>query len=1149
LGDAIGRAEDHFNFVISNTSKEEFSLAVTDHGNATEFGYVYAAKEKLKKAGIKFRPIYGCELYIHPDLQLWAKQKQEKQEEATSEEAVVEVESESKNKNKWFDPIKRRHHLVVLAQNQIGLKNLYKIISESYRNGFYRFPRTDFKSLEKNKEGLIISSACLAGLPSWIALRDIEKGKDEVFKSFDKELKPLLDIFGKEKAFLEIHFNSIPEQKIVNQLIEEYSRISGYAAIAAADSHYAKPEWWREREIYRLLAQQSKGYDVNPDDLPKSIDELKCELYPKNAQQMFESYKKFNPELDESFVCDSINRTHSIAFDLIEDFSIDTSYKLPKIFLQGKDPFEELKLLAFEGLEAKNLADDEEYIERFAKELSVIKKKGLSTYFLTLKRAIDAIKKNLLLGAGRGSGASSLINYCLGITLVDPIKNKLLFERFISENRNEPADVDTDIEDRDKALDVLRKEFGPDNVISITNFNGLQLKSLVKDISKLYGIDFAEVNNVTRVMEAEARQPILDSIGNDQKLYVFDLDGATKYSKTFQAFLQKYPHVADSIKILFKQNKSYGRHAGGVIITENAEECMPIIRVKGTDQTPWSEGLTAKHLEPFGLIKYDFLGLSTLRIVRNCIERILINQNIEPTLENVNIFYNKNLHPDVIKSGQVEVFEKVFHSGKFCGTFQFSEVAAQNFCKEVKPESIEDISAITSIMRPGPLKSGANKRYLQAKRNKDEISWEHPVLKEVLEPTYSVLCYQEQFMQIAHKLAGFSLTEADELRKMLMKPIASMADEIKAKRKEAEVRFIQGCVNNGLEQSRAVELWENEILGFISYGFVKSHSISYSILSYQCAYLSCYYPDEWVCAYLECDSNQQDAIREVKTLGYEVAKADILSSGKMWSVNSKIIYPPLSALKGIGDAAIDEIVCRRSWWQQEVQKTDAPIEPIEKFNKFFYDTEQKVLKKSIKEKKVWHFSKFNKRAMDVLCKTESLGGLDLIGNQKIFLNHAHFYRGLIENWDLKERKNFDLNEIAKTTKSDDWTNAEKIQFQADIFGAVPSHLILDSDEIAAIEQYGICDLSYLTDLALNDTDEVQKYWFCITDLEVKKSKSGKPFWKLFISNLKDVEISFNWFNLEPKEKFEKYGIYIAELYYSDSGWLNVKKGSYIERLK
>lgn len=406
MGDSIGYPEDHFNYVLENGGD---ALAITDHGTAIGFGYMFQAKNNFKKKGIKFKPIFGVEAYYHPDLDAWAKLKSQKEEEKEEEGLVVEVESDSKSTN-WADPIKRRHHLVILAKDFEGYKNLCKLITESYRKGFYRYPRVDLKSLEKFNKGLIISSACLAGQGSWCVLQNWEKGDDEVFKSLDKEFKPLLEIFGKERANIEIQFNKLPEQKLVNEYLIEYSKKIGYPLLATADSHYSRPEHWREREIYKLLAQQSKGMDVDPNKIPKAIDELKCQLYPKNGNQMFDTYcEMYDGETDsqlDAIALEAIERSYKIAHEQIEDVLPDASMKLPRSFLKKEDPNSKIKNICEIRLEELSKLWDQEkitkYKQRLQLELDVITKKDFSLYFLALKESLDKIKEHLLIGAGRG---------------------------------------------------------------------------------------------------------------------------------------------------------------------------------------------------------------------------------------------------------------------------------------------------------------------------------------------------------------------------------------------------------------------------------------------------------------------------------------------------------------------------------------------------------------------------------------------------------------------------------------------------------------------------------------------------------------------------------------------------------------------------
>lgn len=978
--------------------------------------------------------------------------------------------------------------------------------------------------------GILVHN-CVAGLPSYLTIRDIDKGKEEVFKTYDNELKPLLDIFGKERAYLEIQFNSLPEQALTNELIQEYSRRTGYKTIATADSHYNRPELWREREIYRLLARQSKGFQASPDDIPKQIDELKCELYPKNGDEMFAAYKKYDLNLDENFVRDAITRTFDIAHDFIEEFKIDSSPKLPKSFVKNRDPYLELEKLAFTALIEKDLDQNPEYVERLRRELKVIKDKDFSLYFLVLREALNEIKKEMLIGAGRGSGAGSLVCYLLDITLIDPIKNNLLFERFLSENRKEPPDIDNDLENRDEALNILRNHFGEENVVAISNFNAFQLKSLVKDVSKLYGIPFQEVNAVTSVMEQEAKQKILDEVGNDQKFYVFSFEGAKKHSPTFAAFIEKYPFLAKSIELLFRQNKSIGRHAGGVIITENPDQYVPLIKIRGEVQTPFTEGLTAKHLEPFGLIKYDFLGISTIRIIRRCIERILEKQGREVSFENVQAYYNKYLHPDSIGDGDEEIFEEIYHKGKFCATFQFSEKNAQNFCKQAKPMSVGDISVITSIYRPGPLRGGADKLYLRNRKENYDY-YNHPIITEILGPTNNILCYQESFMLLAHRLAGFSLTEADELRKLLVKPLTSMATEMKQKRKEAGERFISGCIKNGLEEDKAIKLWEEDILGFISYGFNKAHAYAYSYLSYQCSFLFYHHPDEWVCSVLENEPDRDSAIAEVESVGYVVGKPDILKSGKSWTVQNKILIPSLSTIKGFGEAAAAELISIRKGWQIPDSESFGREYFRDIFESFFYDRKEIQQKKGIKIKKVWKFSKFNKRGLEALIKCEALDGLNIVGSGKLFENYAHMHRCLIENWSKKEQQKFDILALSDSYEKKDWDDGEKVEFQAELIGTFDKSLLLTEEDIESFMISDIYPISYIS------SSGSISCWFLLQNAIQKRTKTGKEYYKLQISDLEGNSKMLNYFGW-TKEPFKKNSIYAADLV-QNGDWLNVK---------
>lgn len=1124
IGDAIGFPKDHFDFALENGMD---ALAITDHGNLNSAGYSLQAAEEYKKKGVPFKVLFGVEAYIHPSLEQWAQLKGAKD---SGDQAVQNfIENERESKGKYYDPINRRHHLVLIAQNEQGMKNIFRMVSKSYREGFYRYPRIDFEMMKKHNEGVIASTACIAGLPSWLVLREQENGDEAVMKALKEELLPMLELFGPDRMFLELQFNSLPEQKIVNDALIKFSKQTDYKLIAAADSHYARPEWWRDRELYRMLAMQSKGWNIDKDELPQKIEDLKCELYPKNGTQMFESYLNmygFDCEHDDLIV-EALQRTHDIAHNNIEQIIPEGSLKLP-IFRGKITPFDKLKELCVEKLQEKNLVIDE-YIERLAVELKVIKEKDFALYFTTLYDAINVLRKKMIIGPARGSGAGSLVCYLLGITQLDPIKNGLLFERFLSRARSEAPDIDTDIEDKEICLEALKAEFGEHRIVPVSNFNTLQLKSLVKDISKFYDIPFMEVNEVTTKMEQEARPQILEEIGHDQKLYVFDLEGAKKYSPTFQKFLGKHSDVATHIEVLFKQIKSIGRHAGGVIICEDSESCMPVIRSGKVDQTPWTEGMAARHLERFGLIKYDFLGLATLRFVRRAVELILRKQGISnPSIEQIYEFYDNNLHPDVINPSDPKVFDYVYKGGRFPGIFQFTERNAQNFCKRAQPENVMDIAALTSIYRPGPLKGNVDKLYVEA-RHKGNLEFEHPVLEEVLKDSCGFIIFQEQFMLLAHKLAGFSLEEADKLRKLLMKPITSLADSIKKEREEVAQKFISSCIENGLSNEKAVHLWEKEILGFISYGFNKSHAVAYAYISYICAWLLTYHESEWIRAYLELDSDRDKAISDVTAVGYKVGKPNILQSTTDWELKGNVLIPSLTNIKGIGQAAAEELL--------EIRKQG----PFSDIYDFLYINETKEQKNGkTKTKRVWRFSKFNKRAFDALIKLEAFDDFGIVGEfaeNQIFKTYKHMWEVVIGNYDKIKRGTVDLLELAQTTEYEDWTNEEKIELQQELLGTFDKNLVLDE---RALEFFRNNDIFPLSDL----DNTVQHMWFILKDYKKAKTAKGKTYYKFTIWDAGSIVKTLNFFGDMSEVKLQKNALYVAPLHLNGD-WINIPYGERI----
>jgi len=574
---------------------------------------------------------------------------------------------------------------------------------------------------------------------------DNDKIREEIIEAMWQTYKSLKDAVGQQNVYLELQFNKLGAQHLVNRAIFELAKARKLTKkmIVTCDSHYSRPEKWKAREMYKKLGWL--GFEgITPDALPKSIDELKCELYPKNEFQVWESYLETTGQFDfydDGLVRDAIERTYTIAFEEIGDVKPDTSIKLPSYVIPKDETANQALIrMAKEGLVERNLHTNPEYVERMKEELKVILGKNFALYFLTMKKITDIARTKMLIGNGRGSGAGSLVNYCLGITNVDPIKYGLYFSRFLDPTRTELPDIDSDFADRDLLIKLLHDEFGSNNVIPISNYNRFQLKSLVKDISRFYGLDFQEVNEILAPLESDVKHGLREEEIETEGPIQITLEQAKKYSPKFLQFVTDNPEIEEHIEDLHKQNKALGRHAGGVIVSENIANRMPLILARGELQTPWVEGASYKHLEEFGWVKFDLLGLGTLRNIQRTIELILQRKHKikNPTFGDVTNWFNANMANDVIDWNDQSVY-KVYHQGRWANIFQATQDGAQKLFMKAQPESILDIAALTSIYRPGPLAMNIDKKYVKYKQNPETITYDHPILEEILGETYGCL--------------------------------------------------------------------------------------------------------------------------------------------------------------------------------------------------------------------------------------------------------------------------------------------------------------------------------------------------------------------------------------------------------------------------
>jgi DNA polymerase-3 subunit alpha len=1164
-------------------------------------GFAQALKyqEKCKKEGKNFKVIFGEEFYFIDSLEDWkalkenakkeTKKKNTKKENVLENEnliidpfkdsvdemkdssndilleenakkekeetTVVENENETKSIKKWLDPLRQRNHLVLLAKNNYGLKSLFKLCSTSYKEGFYYYPRIDFRLLEQYANGNIIaSSACLGSrLQKCITdkITDIDNIEqitfDELIKYKFNEIQEdihavtekFIDVLkGKENFFLELQFNKIIWQHLLNYHLIQAAKTHNYNLVVTSDSHYSNPDHWREREIYKAMTWMSRGketFDVST--LPKSVDELKCELYPKNHSQIWDSYIKYCKneypfyKQHDDIIVDAIEKTHIIAHEMIDkDISVDKNVKLPpveKLFekeqlekltedktkTENEIVYQEIARLVKEGLKEKQLSHKKEYVERAINELKVIKHLGLQKYFLTYYQIMKIISDHMLTGSGRGSAVGSMVAYLLKITHIDPIKNGLLFERFLVRNKKGAADIDSDCADRALAVRLITQHFGEENVIPVTNYNQLQLKALMKDLSKLYGIPFEEVNIITKLVEKETLDADKQEEDFDRGVWFLTYESALKNSQTFRYFLQKYPELTKPLQVLFKQKKSVSRHAGGLYIGVDATHEMPLImggkQEKKSFQTPFTEGINIRELEELGFLKFDILGLGTLRIMEEAIRRILQKQGIKhPSYAQINQWHYKNIHPDNNNFDDLKVYKHVFENKNYCSTFQFDKAEAQRLMTKISPNCFNDIVASISINRPGPMSLNVDEDYIKNKNNPELSNSLHPLLREVLSDSRNCMLFQEQLQLIYHKMAGVPLDDTDQIRKSFTKKEIAGKEKRAEDREKLKIEFVKRCK----EINQIPENVSNQIFDYMSklvaYTFNKSHATAYAALTYQTAYMTTYYPDEWVAACLDAASldikTMGDSIKEAQNLGYKIGKIDINKSNNKFVVIDKILFPSITSLKYVGDTVLEEM---------------EKYKPYTKLSDLLLNTD-----------KTWRHTKLNKRALSTLIQVEAFDSMNLVGPEKLFKNYKQMHLVLIGKFDQLKRiasrkKNNDVEtaivEFAKEVENEqDWTVVEKTNFSYSLAGTVSTETIVPEKTRRELEEDGF--------YCLDDFSDAGGYWAIISSASNATTSTGKPFIRLKLFGLDNIEYGCSlWGHKGKAEDFKKFDVIVS----------------------
>ena len=760
----------------------------------------------------------------------------------------------------------RYYHLVLLAEDNTGYSNLMKIVSRGFTEGFYYKPRVDYEVLEKYHEGIIALSACLAGEVA----RDITRDNYEEAK---KAALHYQDIFGKDNFFLELQDHGIPAQRLVNQELMRMSRETGIELVCTNDIHYTYAE---DAEAHDLLLCLQTGKKVT------DTDRMRYEggqYYCKSPEEMAELFP-YAPQ--------ALENTYRIAQRCNVEIEFGKT-KLPKYEVpEGFDSWTYLLHLCNEGLVKRYGDEAEKHRERLDYELGVIKRMGYVDYFLIVWDFINYAKQNgIAVGPGRGSGAGSIVAYSLAITDIDPIRYNLLFERFLNPERVSMPDIDVDFcyERRQEVIDYVVRKYGKDKVVQIVTFGTLAARAVIRDVGRVLDMPYADVDRVAKLVPNE--------LG-------ITLDKALKESRDFKSLYESdasVKHLIDMARRLEGLPRNTSMHAAGVVICQKAaDEFVPLSR--GGDGTITTQ-YTMTTLEELGLLKMDFLGLRTLTVIQDAVN--LVNKTHPGKLNIDKIDYNDRNVMELIGSGHTE------------GIFQLESAGMKNFMKELKPKSLEDITAGISLYRPGPM--DFIPKYIKGKNNPDDIVYECPQLENILSTTYGCIVYQEQVMQIVRDLAGYTLGRSDLVRRAMSKKKASVMEKerqnfIYGNKEEG----VPGCIANGIPEETAKIIYDN-MTDFAKYAFNKSHAACYAVVSYRTAYLKCYYPKEFFAALMTSVLANNTKVAEYaytcRQMGIEILPPDINEGEGNFSVASNGIRYGLSALKSIGKPIIDAIIQER----------------------------------------------------------------------------------------------------------------------------------------------------------------------------------------------------------------------------------------------
>ncbi|MDD5745945.1 MAG: DNA polymerase III subunit alpha [Candidatus Omnitrophica bacterium] len=805
------------------------ALSITDHGNM--FGAIEFYNEAMKH-GIK--PIIGCETYVAKTSRL------KRQENGLREQS---------------------NHLTLLIKDEEGYKNLIRLVSIAYMEGFYYKPRIDKEVLAKYSKGLIGLSGCLKGEFASLIMAGDEKGAIELAQYYR-------EIFDKDSFFLEIMDHGIKEQAQVNNATVKIARQLDLPLVATNDVHYLKKNMAAAHEVLLCLQTQTTLEDANRMKLSTN------EFYLKSPEEMKHLFRE---------VPEAITNTIRIA----EMCNLELDFKsthLPHFTLpDGIAEIEVLREMCMKQIPVCCPSNQTEAIDRLNKELAVINNAGFVSYFLIVSDFVRFAKdKKIPVGPGRGSAAGSIVSYLLGITEIDPLKYDLLFERFLNPERVSFPDIDIDFcyERREEVIQYVTEKYGQDNVAQIITFGTMAAKGVLRDVGRVLGLPYADVDKIAKLVPTDLNITLSHALSVEPEL-----------KKLYQTS-EVIKKLIDTALVLEGLSRHASTHAAGVVISDKPlYEHVPMFR---SPEGQLTTGYTMKSLEKIGLLKMDFLGLKTLTVIAETVKIIKRTKGVD-------------LNISTIALDEQKTFE-LFCKAKTNGVFQLESSGMRDLLKKLKPDKFEDIIALLALYRPGPLGSGMVDDFIKRKRAGEKVSYDHPLLEPVLKDTYGIILYQEQVMRISNVLAGFSLSQADLLRRAMGKKIPEVIENLKK-------TFVDGALKNHVDKAIAERVF-GLIEFFAGYGFNKSHSTAYALISYQTAYLKANYPVEFMAALLTSEKDNSDKIasyiNKCKRMKIKILPPDVNESYAQFTVvGDASIRFGLSAVKNVGEGAVESIIAAR----------------------------------------------------------------------------------------------------------------------------------------------------------------------------------------------------------------------------------------------